>query len=295
MSNRSPRSSERTGAGTIRRASQKRAGQLVRGVLGLMIAAYAAFPLYWMVVTALQSGRDLFAWPPHVVPNLRQVATFTRLFTTQPILEWIRNSTVVAGASALIALLLSAPGAYGLSRFRWRGKGTFAFLLLLTQMLPGVVIVTPLFILFRRLHLLNTLGGLVVIDVAFNAAVVLWVLKGFFDTVPFEIEEAALIDGCGPLGSFLRIVLPLSAPALAGALTIAFFTAWNEFLFALVLVGDRSLWVASVGVASWIGELTTPTEVMMAGAVVFAVPSVLLFFYLQRYLVIGAARLGGIH
>jgi multiple sugar transport system permease protein len=201
---------------------------------------------------------------------------------------------MVSAGVAVIAVLLSTPGAYALSRYRRKGWGSFGFMLLLTQMLPGIVIITPLFILFRQAHILNTLGALVAVDVAFTAPIVLWVIKGFFDTIPFEIEEAAFLDGCTPLATLLRIAVPLSAPALAGAFTIAFFTAWNEYLFALVMVSDQSRWVASVGVASWIGELSTPTEVMMAGAVVFAIPSVFLFMYLQRYLILGTAKIGSI-
>jgi multiple sugar transport system permease protein len=262
--------------------------------LALVIGIYAAFPLYWMIVTALQSGRDLFLWPPHLLPNPRHLSVFERLFATQPIVRWLENSSIVSAGVAVMAVLLSTPGAYGLSRYQRRGWASFGFLLLLTQMLPGIVIITPLFILFRQVHILNSLGALVAVDVAFTAPIVLWVIKGFFDTIPFEIEEAALLDGCSPLETLLRIAVPLSAPALGGALTIAFFTAWNEYLFALVMVSDQSRWVASVGVASWIGELTTPTEVTMAGAIVFAIPSVLLFMYLQRYLVLGTAKLGSV-
>jgi ABC-type glycerol-3-phosphate transport system permease component len=162
--------------------------------LALVIGIYAAFPLYWMIVTALQSGRDLFLWPPHLLPNPRHLSVFARLFATQPIVRWLENSSIVAGGVAVIAVVLSTPGAYGLSRYRRRGWAPIGFLLLLTQMLPGIVIITPLFILFRQAHILNTLGALVVVDVAFTAPIVLWVIKGFFDTIPFEIEEAALLD-----------------------------------------------------------------------------------------------------
>lgn len=259
-----------------------------------LLCGLAAFPLYWMVVTALQTGRDLFLWPPNLLPNPQRLDVFRRLFSTQPILRWLLNSVGVAGTSALVAVILAAPAAYTLSRFRRPGWSAFSFMLLLTQMLPGAMIIAPLFILFKRLGLLDHLLSLVVINVAFNGPIVLWILKGFIDTIPHEIEEAALIDGCTTTGAFVRIALPLSLPAVAGAFTVAFFEAWNEYLYALTMVSDRSHWVASVGVASWIGELTTPTEVMMAGAVVFALPSVLLFMYLQRYLVVGASGLGAI-
>jgi multiple sugar transport system permease protein len=271
---------------------------LVRGVvlacLAIAIAIFAGFPLYWMVVTALQYSRDVFAWPPHFFPNVATVNVFPRLFETLPILDWIGHSTLVAGGTALVAVVLSVPGAYSLSRFRRWGWACVGFMILLTQMIPGVVIIAPLFILFRALHLLNTFTGLVAVEVCFTAPVVLWIVKGFFDTIPMEIEEAAWIDGCSLTRTLVLIALPLAAPAIVGAFAIAFFAAWNDYLFPLVLVSDQSHWVASVGVASWIGELTVPIDRVMAGGVIFALPSVLLFAYLQRYLVLSTAKMGSI-
>ena len=262
--------------------------------LAAAIAVVAGFPLYWMIATALQTGRDVFAWPPHLLPNLATIGAFSHLFETLPVLDWIGHSTIVAGGTALVAVMLSVPGAYSLSRFRRRGWPSVGFIILLTQMIPGVVIIAPLFILFRALHLLNTFTGLIAVEVCFTAPVVLWIVKGFFDTIPMEIEEAAWIDGCSLTRTLLLIALPLAVPAIGGALAIAFFAAWNDYLFPLVLVSDQSHWVASVGVASWIGELTVPIDRVMAGGVIFAAPSVLLFAYLQRFLVLSTAKMGSI-
>jgi multiple sugar transport system permease protein len=287
MRSRSPNAS--------RRVSRLR--QLVRraGLYVLVAAAagFAALPVYWMLVTAMQRGPDLYSWPPHRLPNPREIGVFYRLFTTQPIGRWLFNSAVVGCGTASLSVALSILGAYSLSRFRYRGRTAFSFLLLLTQMLPSAVLIVPLFIIFREARLLNTRLALILADTAVIAPITVWILKTFFDTVPEEIEEAGLTDGCSRLGVLRRITLPLSTPALVAAFAIAFFEAWNEFVFALTFVSDQSLWVTSVGLASWIGYLTTPVEIMMSGAVVFTLPSILLFLVLQRQLISGLAA-GGI-
>jgi multiple sugar transport system permease protein len=255
--------------------------------------AFATLPVYWMLVTAMQRGPELYVWPPHRLPNLGEIAVFYRLFVTQPISRWLFNSAIVGCGTASLSVALSILGAYSLSRFRYWGRNTFGFLLLLTQMLPSAVLIVPLFIIFKETHLLNTRLGLILADTAVIAPITVWILKTFFDTIPEEIEEAGLMDGCSRLGVLRRITLPLSAPALVAAFAIGFFEAWNEFVFALTFVSDQSLWVTSVGLASWIGYLTTPVEIMMSGALVFTLPSILLFLALQRQLISGLAA-GGI-
>ncbi len=265
-------------------------------VLYTLVAAaigFAALPVYWMLVTAMQRGPDLYVWPPHRLPNPHELGVFYRLFTTQPIGRWLLNSAIVGCGTASLSVALSVLGAYSLSRFRYRGRTAFSFLLLLTQMLPSTVLIVPLFIVFKETHLLNTRLGLVIADTAVIAPITVWILKTFFDTIPTEIEEAGLMDGCSRLDVLRRITLPLSAPAVVAAFAIGFFEAWNEFVFALTFVSDQSLWVTSVGLASWIGYLTTPVEIMMSGAVIFTLPSILLFLALQRQLISGLVA-GGI-
>jgi len=258
-------------------------------VLVLAAVIFAVLPVYWMLVTAVQRGTDLYVWPPRLHPNLHEAAVFVRLLETQPIARWLVNSLAVGCGAAFLSVVLSVFAAYSLSRFRYRGRGLLSFLLLLTQMLPSTVLIVPLFIFFREVNLLNTRAALILANSAIIAPITVWILKAFFDTIPTEIEEAGLVDGCSRLGVLRRITLPLSAPAVVAAFAIGFFEAWGEFAFALTFVSDQSLWVTSVGLASWIGYLTTPVEIMMSGAVVFTLPSVLFFLILQRQLVSGLA------
>jgi multiple sugar transport system permease protein len=267
-----------------RRRTLGRAGHHLLVAVALL---FALLPVYWMVVTAVQRTADLYAWPPRLLPNVRELGVFGRLFATQPIGRWLANSFVVGSGAATLAVAASVFGAYSLSRFRYRGRGTAGFLLLLTQMLPTAVLIVPLFVLFNGVGLLDSRLGLILANAAITAPITVWLLKAFFDAIPVEIEEAALVDGCSRLGVLRRITLPLSMPALVTAFAIGFFEAWNEFVFAVTFVSDQSLWVTSVGLASWIGYLETPIEIMMSGAVVFTLPSVIVFLVLQRRLVAG--------
>ena len=259
-------------------------------LLGVTVAIFVAiFPIYWMLVTAMQSGADLFKLPPNFLPDPDEFRVFERVFTERPVGRWILNSFIVGVGASALSLLLSITTAYALSRFRFPGKSFFGFLLIFTQMVPTVLLMVPLFITFRNIGILNTLTGLVLVNTAFVTPITIWILKGYYDSIPVELEEAALLDGCSRFGALVRIVIPIARPAIAACLMIAFFEAWNEFAFAVTFVQDQDLWVTSVGLASWIGWLTVSTDVMMAGAIVFSLPSLLFFLFLQRYLVSGLA------
>jgi multiple sugar transport system permease protein len=258
-----------------------------------IFAVIAVFPVYWMLVTALQPGKELFAYPPRFWPNLAAFGVFGQLFATQPMLLWIGNTALIATGVAVLSVAFAIPAAYGLSRYRFPGGTLIQFILLLTQMLPSTVLIVPLFILFRQLHLLNTRSAIILAQGALVAPIAVWLIKAFIDTIPQEIEEAGLIDGCSRMAVLWRITLPLAIPSVVASFAMSFFEAWNIFVYALTFAPDRELWVTSVGLASWIGELTTPVEVMMSGALIFTLPSVVVFLALQQRLVSGLS-VGGI-
>jgi multiple sugar transport system permease protein len=258
-----------------------------------LFALIAVFPVYWMFVTALQPGKELFSYPPHFLPNVAELGVFGRLFASQPMLQWIGNTGLIACGVACLSVAIAIPAAYGLSRYQFAGGLLVQFVLLLTQMLPSTVLIVPLFILFRQLHMLNTRAAIMLAQAALVAPVAVWLIKAFIDTIPQEIEEAALMDGCSRLAVLWRITLPLALPAVVASFAMSFFEAWNIFVYALTFAPDRELWVSSVGLASWIGELTTPVEIMMSGAVVFTLPSVIVFLLLQQRLV-GGLSVGAI-
>lgn len=255
------------------------------GVLALL--GVAVFPLYWMLVTALTPSSELFSETPNVLPRLSQFGVFREMFARVPIGIWLANSFLVAAGTTVLTLLLAVLPAYALSRFRFRGKGLLAFSLFATQMLPEAMLVVPLYAIFGRLGLLNTLPGLIFADTAFAVPVVTWILKGAIDAIPIEIEEAARMDGCNRIDIVLGVVLPLIAPTLAATSVIAFFSGWNEYVFAQTLISTEALRTASVGLASFVGELSTPIHVVMAVGVLYTLPAVCFYLLVQRYVVAG--------
>lgn len=253
----------------------------------LAVCALVFFPVYWMLLTSVRPTRYTISYPPGFLPEEFRWKAYLELFQTIPIATWLRNTFLVSAGTTIVCLVLSILGAYALSRFNWRGRTIFGFALLGTQMLPEALLIIPMFIIFRQLGLLDTLQGLVVADAAFVVPVGVWILKGFFETIPSEVCEAAQVDGCGRMGVLWRIILPLSRPALVAVSVVAFFEGWNEYLFASTFITTTELRMASIGLASFIGELATPLELVLAGATVFTIAPVAFYVVMQRYIVSG--------
>ncbi|QEL24967.1 carbohydrate ABC transporter permease [Bosea sp. F3-2] len=259
----------------------------VRIVLILGLLGASVFPIYWMIVTSLTSSANLFADTPQMLPDPSQAFNYADTFRNTGVLTWLTNSAIVAVGTMVLSILLAILPAYALSRFRFRGKGGVGFLLFATQMLPEAMLVVPLYAIFANLSLLDSLGGLILANTAFTVPVITWILKGAIDGVPLEVEEAARVDGCSRLDIVLSIVVPVVAPTLAAASVIAFFHGWNEYVFARTLVSSQELRTASVGLASFIGELSTPIHTVMAIGVIYTLPAVLFYLMVQRYVVAG--------
>lgn len=263
------------------------ASHAVRMALIMVLLSAALFPIYWMVVTSLTSSANLFADRPQMLPDPSQAFNYAETFAKTSVLLWLRNSAIVAVGTMVLSILLAILPAYALSRFTFRGKGLLGFVLFATQMLPEAMLVVPLYAIFAKLLLLDTLGGLILANAAFTVPVITWILKGAIDGVPIEIEEAARIDGCSRIDIVLGIVLPVVAPTLAAASVIAFFHGWNEYVFAQTLVLSQELRTASVGLASFVGELSTPIHTVMAIGVMYTLPAVAFYLMVQRYVVAG--------
>ncbi|TAJ26849.1 carbohydrate ABC transporter permease [Bosea sp. (in: a-proteobacteria)] len=263
------------------------ASHALRMALIMALLSAALFPIYWMVVTSLTSSANLFADRPQMVPDPAQAFNYAETFAKTGVLLWLKNSAIVAIGTMVLSILLAILPAYALSRFRFHGKGVLGFVLFATQMLPEAMLVVPLYAIFAKLLLLDTLGGLILANAAFTVPVITWILKGAIDGVPLEIEEAARIDGCSRLDIVLGIVLPIVAPTLAAASVIAFFHGWNEYVFAQTLILSQELRTASVGLASFVGELSTPIHTVMAIGVMYTLPAVAFYLMVQRYVVAG--------
>jgi multiple sugar transport system permease protein len=262
-------------------------GHALRMAAVLALLGAAVFPIYWMLVTSLTPSPELFAASPRVVPDPSQWAVFGNAFSGTAVLTWLKNSAIVAVGTAGLSIGLAILPAYVLSRYRMPAVAVLGVGLFVTQMLPEAMLVVPLYAIFGQLGLLNSLTGLILANTAFTVPVITLILKGAIDGVPVDIEEAAGIDGCSRLGIVLSVVLPLVAPTMAAAAVIAFFHGWNEYVFAQTLVSDQGLYTASVGLAGYVGELSTPMHTVMAIGLMYTLPAVVFYLFVQRYVVSG--------
>jgi ABC-type glycerol-3-phosphate transport system permease component len=244
------------------------------------------FPVYWLVASAMKTELELFQIPPVWVPADPTLSHFERLFTGA-FPTWFRNSAIVATATTAIALVIAALAAYSFSRFHFAGNRALSTLFLLIQLFPVAVIVIPLFILWTNLKLTNNYWSLIITYLVFSLPISTWLLIGFFNAVPVELEEAAMIDGSSRLGALMRITLPLSLPGLAATAIYVFLVAWNEFFFALTFMNSQEMRTVPVGLTSFFAEHSVDWGGLMAASTLASLPVVILFGILSRYFVQG--------
>ncbi len=266
---------------------RKTLGRIAVYVAVIAVAAITFFPIYWMIVCTLQPNEYTLHFPPSLFPQAITFDQFVQIFASHPLGVWLRNSFVIALLTMLICMIFSVMGAYTLSNLRWKGRNLFGLFLLVTQMLPEMLVLIPIYSIYRNLALLNNLSSLAVIDAAFILPICIWILKGVFDTVPSEILDAALVDGCTELSVIWRIVLPLTVPGLVAVAVVAFFFAWNEYLYASILLGKAELMPASVGLSTLKEIGRTPIEQYMAAGLIFSILPILFYLIMQRYIVSG--------
>jgi multiple sugar transport system permease protein len=251
----------------------------------LPVLAWTLFPLYWILAASFKTELSLYAKPPQWVfsPILEN---YKRVLFNIPFFQYLGNSLLIALGTTIGSLVLGTLAAYGFSRVKFRGSEALRFLILVTRMVPRMTLVVPYYLLMMKIGLLDTYTGLVIAYVSFALPFSIWLLIGFFDDVPIEVEEAAMVDGCTPLGTLIRVVIPIAAPGLAVAAIFAFLVSWNEFLFALILSGpaSKTLPVVIAGLTTDLGPLYGE---MSAAAVMIMLPNIVMTLAMQRYVVRG--------
>ncbi|HYW23036.1 MAG TPA: carbohydrate ABC transporter permease [Terriglobales bacterium] len=259
------------------------------GLIYLPLALYGLFtlvPFYSMVVLSLHSGGSAtgaFTFLPFPITW----AHFDALINGAGFGTYVRNSFVVAVGTVACAVPIAILTGYGLCRYRLRGRHVFMLVLLTTQFVPAAMLIIPLFIIFKQLGLLDTLLGLVLVNSTFELPLTAILMRGFISGIPFELEEAAMVDGCTRFQSVVRIVLPLLRPGIVAVASFAFVGAWNNFLFALFLINNQDLYTVPVGLSYFLGEYNVDYAALAAGGVIAVLPVVLIFVLIQRYLVGG--------
>jgi multiple sugar transport system permease protein len=259
-----------------------------RTLIGTLFVLAYLFPVYWMIATSLKTSGAIFASPPQVVPAPPVFSAYIDAVIDNPLtIRAIINSAIIGIGTMLLTLLLATPAAYALARLKLRGGALMTLLLLITQLLPAIVIATPLFVLFSRIGLLNSYPALILADTTITLPFAVIILRPFFLTVPSELEAAAKIDGCNQLSAFWRVVLPLVRPGLITVAVFAFLFSWGEFLFALSLNTNENVQPVTVALNKFIGQYGTQWNKLMAVATTIALPIILIFASLQRYIVGG--------
>ncbi len=251
-------------------------------IVGWLITGAFLAPLVWMLLGSFKTTVDFLAYPPAWLfrPTL---ANYAQVFADNNFPRYIINSTVVAAGATLIGLLFGLPAAYALARWR---RSAIGVLLLAARMAPGIAFLIPLFVMFLSLHLVGGYISLIASHLIFTLPLTVWMMVGFIESVPREIEQAALIDGCSVMGVLARIVTPLTAPGIAATAILAFIASWNNFLFALVLSNDRTK-TLPVAVLGYIGYNSIQWGTLMAAATLITLPVLVLALSVQRYIVRG--------
>ncbi|TMH64018.1 MAG: carbohydrate ABC transporter permease [Betaproteobacteria bacterium] len=254
-----------------------------------LLTAILLFPLYWMVVTALVPTAQVLSREPALIPALSDVSVraFVVAFTRKPLATWLGNSLLVTLGATMLSLVIAALAGYSLSRFRTRAQEWTGLTLLFTKMLPGSLIVIPFFIMASTFHLIDSLFVLMLANAAVGVPFATWLLKGFFDGIPRELEQAAMIDGCGHLTAFAYIIVPLARPGLAACAIYLAILTWSDFVFARTLINDQARWTVTTGLVSFIGEHAIDWPALMAAGVLTMVPMAVLFVLLEPFLVSG--------
>lgn len=261
----------------------------------LMLACVAAlYPVLWVVKMALTPGQS-FSMSGNPLPTEVSFEHFETIFTMSDGIFWrqLFNSVVIAGVTTVVGITLACTAAYAFSRFRFPGRQVGLASFLVTQMFPGVVMAIPLYILLDKLSLLNSLTGLVLVYSTSALPFCVWMLKGYFDTIPRDLEEAAVMDGASQWTIFTKIVLPLARPAIVVTGLFSFMTAWNEFILAATFLNDESMFTLPVMLQRFVGDYSTQWGSFAAGAILVSLPVMALFFRLQRHLV-GGLTAGGV-
>jgi multiple sugar transport system permease protein len=247
------------------------------------------FPVLVMISTAFKTIDEVYRVPPTWLASTFAWRNFVEIWERYPLARYVGNSVIIASGATLLNLLAAVPAGYAVSRLRFRGRTPFMLLLLVTQMFSPVIVLIPLFKVMARLHLLDTYWSLIVTNTAFTLAFSVWMLASYFQSIPVEVEEAALVDGCSRGQAVMRVVIPLAAPGVVTTIIYTFISVWNEFIFALTFVTRTEMRPLTVGLYNFVGRWTVQWHHLMAAALVGVVPVVILFMLVQRHLVRGLA------
>jgi multiple sugar transport system permease protein len=263
---------------------------VARVVFLLVLTLFTLLPMIWMLLTSVKTQFAALQYPPEWIPRNPTLEQYERLLSPagdvgQEFLTYLGNSLLVSFTSTILGVVVAVPAAYAFSRFRFPGREMLFYSVLLRNMFPAVVFLMPLFIMMRWLRLVNTEASLILTYLTFGLPLSIWLLKGFYDNIPPQLEQAARIDGASRFQAFIRVMMPLSTPGIIATAIYSFILAWNEYVYALTFLNDKSKLTLPVGLQRFFTEYATNWPGLMAASFITSVPVVVLFLVLQKYFV----------
>jgi arabinogalactan oligomer/maltooligosaccharide transport system permease protein len=259
----------------------------------LFYSIISIYPVLRVISISLRPTSGLLSRSLDIIPPGATLDSYAKIFSEEAFLAWLWNTLVITVTVSIIGVIVAATGAYAFSRWRFPGRRPALIFLLTTQMIPAGMLLVPLYVIVAQLGLTNNISGLMLAYITTAVPFSIWILKGYYDTIPPDLEEAAMVDGCNRLESFWRIILPLSTPALSIVFLFNFLGAWAEFLVAKVILVNPDVWTWSLGLNDLIGTFNTDWGKYAAGSVIVTIPVLLLFTWQSKYLISGLT-LGGV-
>ncbi|GAB6281510.1 MAG: ABC transporter permease subunit [Ignavibacterium sp.] len=253
----------------------------------IVFTLIAIYPIINVFTISIRPNNRLLSTDLSIIPEGATFNQYIELFTNRPFLLWVWNSSIISAIVTFTGVALASTTGYALSRFKFVGKQSTMLGLLVTQMFPATMLLLPMYLMLIKLHLLNSYLGIIIVYSATALPFCIWQMKGYYDTIPFSLEESARIDGCNQWQAFYKIILPLAAPALVITALFSFMTAWSEYIVAAQVLQDTDLYTLPLGLKSFQSNLTTEWGLYAAASLVVSIPVVALFIFLSRWLVSG--------
>lgn len=258
-------------------------------IIALIILLVIIFPIYWILVTSLKNEREIFMNPPTLFPKEINTDSYAAQIEQGDfnMFRSFANSFFIAVGALCISVILSVPASYGIARFRFKGRKAVVLLFLVTQMLPVSVLLTPIFIIFKNMNILNTPYSAIIADATIGIPFSILILKNYFASVPVELEEAAIIDGCSRFTALLRVVIPVALPGVIVCGVFSFLYAWGDLAYGMTFIQEQTMRPITAGIFNFMGQYGTKWSYLTAFAVVTIIPVALIFIFMQKYIISG--------
>jgi len=260
---------------------------ILRVIVLVLFFMFMFLPIFWMILTSFKPVDEIVTMPLKYLPDKFTFVNYIKLFTGTEFPNYFKNSMIVSVSCGIFTSIIAIFAGYSLARFKFKGKSITLFMFLSVQMVPIVVIIIPLFLIFAKINLINTLEGLALIYIVLNIPFCTLMIRGFFERIPVALEEAAMVDGCSRFGALIRIILPVMLPGIVATFVFAFIGAWNELFFSIMFINTESIKTLPVGIYSFIGKFEIDWGSMSAAAVLALIPVFVMFGMIQKYLVQG--------